>query len=132
MVVTSRILDELLAADVEPDVLVGSARDRTKPSETDRPAVAPRPDRADRRHGAVARSRPLERLTHRWRRRPGYAGAATPTARATRSPRAHLRARRGPFDRADAVAFAARCGAACASGQGPYDGQLTNLTAADH
>ena len=26
---------------------------------------------------------------------------------------------------ADAVAFAARCGAACASGRGPYAGQLT-------
>ena len=123
MVVTSRILRELLATDVVPDVLVGSARDPSEAVRTDllpwRPRVIVRTEGV--RGGTFETA---DGLMHRWEPasvRPGgdtYGAGDSFAAGLTFA----LGQGRPP---ADAVAFAARCGAACASGRGPYAGQLT-------
>jgi ribokinase len=127
MVVTSRILRELLATDVVPDVLVGSARDPSEAVRTDRLPWRPRMIvRTEGVRGGTFET--ADGVPHRWepaRVTPegdsygagdSFAAGLTFALGQGRSP-------------AEAVAFAARCGAACASGRGPYAGQLT---AADH
>ena len=123
MVVTGRILRELLATDVVPDVLVGSARD---PSESVRTDLLPwRPRMIVRTEGVRGGTfETADGIAHRWEPAPvtpggdsygagdSFAAGLTFALGQGRSP-------------ADAVAFAARCGAACASARGPYAGQLT-------
>ena len=123
MVVTGRILRELLATHVVPDVLVGSARD---PSESVRTDLLPwRPRMIVRTEGVRGGTfETADGIAHRWEPAPvtpggdsygagdSFAAGLTFALGQGRSP-------------ADAVAFAARCGAACASARGPYAGQLT-------
>ena len=123
LVVTGRILREVLATDIVPDVLVGSARD---PSEAIRTDLLPwRPRMIVRTEGVRGGAfETADGVTHRWEPAPvtprgdTYGAGDSFAAGLTFA----LGQGRPP---ADAVAFAARCGAACASGRGPYAGQLT-------
>ena len=127
MVVTGRILRELLATDVVPDVLVGSARDPSEAVRTDllpwRPRVIVRTEGV--RGGAFETA---DGNTHRWEPAPVTPGGDTYGAGDSFAAGLTFALGQGR-EPADAVGFAARCGAACASGRGPYAGQLT---AADH
>ena len=127
MVVSSRILRELLATDVVPDVLVGSARDPDEAVRTDllpwRPRMIVRTEGV--RGGAFETA---DGMTHRWEPAPVTPGGDTYGAGDSFAAGLTFALGQGRPP-ADAVAFAARCGAACASGRGPYAGQLT---AADH
>jgi ribokinase len=127
MVVTSRILRELLATDVVPDVLVGSARDPNEAVRTDllpwRPRLIVRTEGV--RGGAFETA---DGITHRWEPAPVTPGGDTYGAGDSFAAGLTFALGQGR-EPADAVRFAARCGAACASGRGPYAGQLT---AADH
>lgn len=127
MVVTSRILRELLATDVVPDVLVGSARDPNEAVRTDllpwRPRLIVRTEGV--RGGAFETA---DGITHRWEPAPVTPGGDTYGAGDSFAAGLTFALGQGR-EPADAVGFAARCGAACASGRGPYAGQLT---AADH
>ena len=127
MVVSSRILRELLATDVVPDVLVGSARDPNEAVRTDllpwRPRLIVRTEGV--RGGAFETA---DGITHRWEPAPVTPGGDTYGAGDSFAAGLTFALGQGR-EPADAVGFAARCGAACASGRGPYAGQLT---AADH
>ena len=123
MVVTGRILRELLATGVVPDVLVGSARD---PSETVRTDLLPwRPRMIVRTEGVRGGTfETADGIAQRWE--PASVTPGGDTYGAGDSFAAGLTFALGQGrSPADAVAFAARCGAACASARGPYAGQLT-------
>ena len=123
LVVTGRILREVLATDIVPDVLVGSARD---PSEAIRTDLLPwRPRMIVRTEGVRGGAfETADGVTHRWEPAPVTQGGDTYGAGDSFAAGLTFALGQGRPP-ADAVAFAARCGAACASGRGPYAGQLT-------
>jgi ribokinase len=123
MVVTSRVLADLLDADVVPDALVGSARD---PAEHVDAQVLPwRPPllvltegrsggRYETSSGSSGRYEAVE-----------VRGLAGDAYGAGDSFAAGLTYALGAgWELEPALALAARCGAACAGGRGPYTGQL--------
>jgi len=123
MVVTTRVLEELLDADVAPDALVGSANDPAEHVDVEmlpwRPPVLVLTQgrsggRFQTSSGATGRYEAVE-----------VTGPAGDAYGAGDSFAAGLTFALGAgWEPSRAVAFAARCGAACASGRGPYSGQL--------
>ena len=122
MVVTSRALGELLEADVVPDALVGSARD---PAERVDVGMLPwRPPLLVRTEG-----------TSGGRYETSSGGTGRYDAVEVRGPDGDAYGAGDSFaagltyalgagwELGRTLAFAARCGAACASGRGPYAGQ---------
>ncbi|HET9310322.1 MAG TPA: PfkB family carbohydrate kinase [Actinomycetota bacterium] len=123
MVVTSRALEELLDADVVPDALVGSHRD---PAEHVDPELMPwRPPLLVRTEGTSGgRYETASGKAGRYEAVEVSRGLAGDAYGAGDSFAAGLTFGLGfgwEVDRS--LAFAARCGAACASGRGPYAGQ---------
>jgi ribokinase len=123
MVVTSRVLDDLIDAEVVPDVLVGSDRD---PAEHVDPELLPwRPPLLVRTQGTSGgRFETASGETGRYDAVEVARAADADTYGAGDSFAGGLTYAIGmgwPLDRS--LAFAARCGAACASGRGPYEAQ---------
>lgn len=123
MVVTTRVLDELLDADVVPDALVGSDRDPVEHVDVE---VLPwRPPLLVRTEGrSGGRFESSSEGTGRYEATETPRGPTGDAYGAGDSFAAGLTFALGsgwPVERA--VAFAARCGAACAGGRGPYSGQ---------
>jgi len=124
MVVTTRVLEELLDADVVPDALVGSASDPAERVDVEvlpwRPPLLVRTEgrsggRYETSSGGTGRYEAVE-----------VRGLAGDAYGAGDSFAAGLTYALGAgWDRDRALAFASRCGAACAAGRGPYSGQLT-------
>ena len=126
LVVTTRVLDALIASGVQADALVGSARDAAE--RVDVGALATRPGLVVRTEGpeggsfvtadgtgrfeAVAADAPPDPGADAYGAGDSFAAGLTFALGQGRSP-------------ADALALAARCGAACAAGAGPYARQLT-------
>jgi ribokinase len=123
MVVTSRILDGLLDSGVVPDALVGSARD---PAEAiDVTALPWQPSLIVRTEGARGGSfRTAEGAAGRWDPAPVRPGGDMYGAGDSFAAGLAFGLAEGLEPR-EAVDFAARCGAGCASARGPYAGQLT-------
>jgi ribokinase len=125
MVATSRIVPALAEAQVPLDALVGSARDPAESYEGG--DLDPTPRLVVRTAGesggtyAVDGGDPIEyastpipgRIVDAYGAGDSFAAGLTFALGAGRSP-------------AEAVAFAARCGAAVLGGRGPYEGQLTS------
>ena len=122
MVVTSRALGELLEADVVPDALVGSARDPAERVDVGmlpwRPPLLVRTEgtsggRYETSSGGTGRYDAVE-----------VRGSDGDAYGAGDSFAAGLTYALGAaWELGRTLAFAARCGAACASGRGPYAGQ---------
>ncbi|MGZ8631157.1 MAG: PfkB family carbohydrate kinase [Actinomycetota bacterium] len=123
MVVTSRVLDELLEADVVPDALVGSDRDPAEHVDTE--LLPWRPPLLVRTEGASGgRYETSSAGTGRYEAAEVPRGLAGDAYGAGDSFAAGLTYGLGmSWEVERALAFAARCGAACASGRGPYAGQ---------
>lgn len=123
LVATPRAADVLLAAGVEVDVLVNSGKDpgEALPPETLRPAPRHVVSTLGARGGRwIGR----EGLTGTWAAAP-LPGPAVDAYGCGDSFAAGLTYALGRGDSLDAaVALAARCGAACLTGRGPYTGQL--------
>src|SRR5262249_22566959 len=124
MVVTSRALDLLAASGVSADVLVGSARDPAERIDLDRLAAPPQ---------AVARTDGTDGGSYGSAAGTGRYEAAAPPGPIVDSYgcgdsfAAGLTFALGRGDALpEALAFAARCGAACATGRGPYERQLSS------
>lgn len=122
VVVTSRTIDELLEADVVPDALVGSARDPAERVDAEmlpwRPPLLVRTEgtsggRYETSSGGTGRYDPVEVR--------GSAGDAYGAGDSFAAGLTYALGAGWKLDRA--LGFAARCGAACASGRGPYAGQ---------
>jgi ribokinase len=124
MVVTTRGLDELLDADVVPDALVGSRRDPAERVDLELlPWRPPLLVSTEGRSGGRYVTSGGETGRYEAVRLRGLAGDAYG---AGDSFAAGLTFALGSGWRLDgALSFAARCGAACAAGRGPYAGQLT-------
>lgn len=123
MVVTSRVLDELVDADVVPDALVGSDRD---PAERVDAELLPwRPPLLVRTRGTSGgRYEGATTGAVRYEAAAIEGGLAADAYGAGDSFAAGLTfALAMGWDADRAVGFAARCGAACAAGRGPYAGQ---------
>jgi ribokinase len=123
MVVTSRVLEELLDADVVPDALVGSGHDRAEHVDTEllpwRPPLLVRTEgtsggRYETASGQTGRYEAVEVPR-------GLAGDAYGAGDSFAAGLTFGLA--SGWEAARTLAFAARCGAACASGRGPYSGQ---------
>ena len=122
MVVTTRVIEELLDADVVPDALVGSGRDPAEHVDTEvlpwRPPLLVRTEgrsggRYEKASGGTGRFDAIE-----------VTGATGDAYGAGDSFAAGLTYALGAgWEVERALVFAARCGAACASGSGPYAGQ---------
>ena len=123
MVVTSRALEELLDADVVPDALVGSRRDPAEHVDTE--LLPWRPPLLVRTEGTSGgRYETASGLAGRYEAVEVSRGLAGDAYGAGDSFAAGLTFGLGSGWQVDrALAFAARCGAACASGRGPYAGQ---------
>jgi ribokinase len=131
MVVTARVLDELVAGGVRADALVGSARDPAERVEVGalpwRPALVVRTDgrsggtfeTADGRSGRYEPAPASERLVTSASRGDAYGAGDSFAAGLTYALGSGMSVER-------ALEVAARCGAACASARGPYAGQLTS------
>jgi len=123
LVVTSRALEELLDADVVPDALVGSGND---PAEHVDPELMPwRPRLLVRTEGTSGgRYETASGVAGRYEAVEVARGLAGDAYGAGDSYAAGLTFGLGSGWEVDrALTFAARCGAACASGRGPYAGQ---------
>jgi ribokinase len=121
---TSRVLDAIEASDVELDALIGSARDpleRYRPGDLDpAPKLVVRTD--GRRGGAYETA---EGESGSWAAAP-LPGPLVDTYGAGDSFAAGLTYGLGAgLGVPEAIELAARCGAACATGRGPYAAQLT-------
>ena len=130
LVATPRGLGTLSQAHVELDALVSSGRD---PGELYRlgdldPRAAARGAHARCGRGRMGDRRRASAGSGGRRRSPARSG--TPMAPGTASRRASPTASVQGWEIAKAVELAARCGAACMTGRGPYEGQLTPLTQA--
>lgn len=123
MVVTTRALEDLLAAGVMPDALVGSDRDPAEHVDTTR--LPWRPPLLVRTQGTSGgRYETASGGTGRYETVEVPRGPAADAYGAGDSFAAGLTYALGMAWEVDrALAFAARCGAACASGRGPYAGQ---------
>ena len=123
MVVTSRVLDELLEADVVPDALVGSDRDAAEL--VDLELLPWRPPLLVRTEGTSGgRYETSSGESGRYEAAGVSRGLAADAYGAGDSFAAGLTFALGSGWSVDrTLAFAARCGAACASGRGPYTGQ---------
>lgn len=128
LVVTSRALDALVPSGVVPDVLVGSARDQAEMFESG--SFGPSPTLFVKTSGLAGGTWERDGETGRWKSpaitqdddldTPADAyGAGDSFASAL----AYGLAADLPVP--DAIKLAARCGAACAYGRGPYTSQLT-------
>jgi ribokinase len=123
MVVTTRVLDDLLAADVVPDALVGSEADPGEHVDLEllpwRPPllVRTRGTSGGRYESATAGSGSYDAVEVPR----GLAGDAYGAGDSFAAGLTWALGAARPVD--EALAFAARCGAACASGRGPYAGQ---------
>jgi ribokinase len=124
VVATTRIMERLARADVPLDAVVGSGRD---PSERFDPAVLSHPPGlvvlTDGARGGVFAAADGRRGRFDAAPLPGplvdtYGGGDSFAAGLTFALGAGL-------DVPDAIELAARCGAACVAGRGPYTGQLT-------
>ena len=123
MVVTSRALDLLAASGVRADVVVGSAHDPAERFDPDRLPAAP---------PIVVRTEGTDGGSYESANGSGRYEAATPpgpvvdTYGCGDSFAAGLAYSLGTgHTLQEALSFAARCGAACATGHGPYEGQLS-------
>ena len=125
MVVTSRTLDALVDADVKPDALVGSANDPAEHVDVDmlpwRPPVLVFTEgrsggRYETSSGEAGRYEAIEAAR-------GPESDAYGAGDSFASGLTYALGAGWQLDRA--LTFAARCGAACAAGRGPYSGQLT-------
>jgi ribokinase len=123
MVVTTRVLDELLDADVVPDALVGSDRDPAEHVDTGalprRPPLLVRTEgtsggRYETASGGTGRYEAVE-VPH------GLGGDAYGAGDSFAAGLTYALGMSWEIERA--LSFAARCGSACASGRGPYAGQ---------
>ncbi len=123
MVVTTRVLDELLDADVVPDAFVGSDRDRAEHVDAEalpwRPPLLVRTEgtsggRYETASGEAGRYEAVEAPR-------GLAGDAYGAGDSFASGLTYALGMSWEIERA--LTFAARCGAACAAGRGPYAGQ---------
>jgi ribokinase len=123
MIVTSRVLEELLDADVVPDALVGSGHDPAEHVDTE--LLPWRPPLLVRTEGTSGgRYETASGQTGRYDAVEVSRGLAGDAYGAGDSFAAGLTfALASGWEAARALAFAARCGAACASGRGPYAGQ---------
>jgi ribokinase len=123
LVATTRAIEALRSAGVRVDVLVASARDRGERFEPG--DLEPPPDLVARTDGAAGGTiTSADGIDTHWAAAPlpgppvdtygagdSFAGGLTYALAEGRTP-------------AEAVAFGARCGAACITGRGPYEGQL--------
>jgi len=123
MVVTTRVLEELLDADVVPDALVGSAGDPAEHVDVEvlewRPPLLVLTEgrsggRFETSSGETGRFKAVEVR--------GLAGDAYGAGDSFAGGLTYALGMGWEVDQA--LEFAARCGAACASGRGPYAGQL--------
>jgi ribokinase len=129
MVVTSRALASLAASEVTPDVVVGSARDQAEAF--DPGAIASPTTLFVRTAGLAGGTWERDGESGRWKSpsltqdddpdTPADAYGAGDSFAA-----ALAYALAAGWEISDAVKLAARAGAACASGRGPYTSQLTN------
>ena len=124
MVVTSRALDLLAASGVAADVVVGSASDPSERFDAERLEARPR---------VVVRTEGIDGGSFESAQASGRYEAAPPpspvvdTYGCGDSFAAGLAFALGDGrGLSDALTFAARCGAACATGRGPYSGQLSS------
>ena len=126
MVVTSRVLEELLDADVVPDVLVGSGNDPAEHVDVEvlpwrPPLLVGTEGRSGGRYetssGGTGRFEGVEVR--------GLAGDAYGAGDSFAGGLTYALGKGWQVDRA--LAFASRCGAACASGRGPYSGQWDGI-----
>ena len=124
LVVTGRILREVLATDIVPDVLVGSARD---PSEAIRTDLLPwRPRMIVRTEGVRGGAfETADGVTHRWEPAPVTPGGDTYGAGDSFGAALAFALARGDA-LPDALKLAARAGAAVLTGPGPYTSQLSS------
>jgi len=122
LVATSRIIDLLDRADVPLDAVVGSARDA---GERYRP-IDPAPDYViSTMGGEGGRWTDAQEHTGMWEAQP-MPGPRADAYGAGDSFAAGLTYGLGAgYGVEEAIEFAARCGAACMTGRGPYEGQLT-------
>jgi len=123
MVVTTRVLDELLDADVVPDALVGSDRDHAE--HVDPGALPWGPPLLVRTEGTSGgRYETASGGTGRYEAVEAPHGLDGDSYGAGDSFAAGLTYALGmSWEVERALTFAARCGAACAAGRGPYAGQ---------
>jgi ribokinase len=129
LVVTSRGLASLEASGVAADVLVGSGRDRDEAFDAD--SLAHRPGLIVRTEGLAGGSWEAGDERHRWKRPfadPEGGDLLLPSdaygaGDSFVSGLAYGLA--AGMEVPEAIRLAARCGAACASGRGPFTAQLT-------
>lgn len=128
LAVTSRALPALAASQVRADVVVGSARDPAERFETD--TLSHLPELVVRTKGLAGGTWEGQGASGRWKGVVGFRdgepilggdayGAGDSFAAALTFALAQ------GMSVTDAVALAARCGAACVNGRGPYEAQLT-------
>ena len=128
LVATSRIiLPTLREAGVRLDALVGSALD---PSETyEHVDLEPAPRLVVRTEGAKGGTYTIDGATERYEPAPVPGEIADAYGCGDSFAAALAFALADGLDTEDAIAFAARCGAAVLTGNGPYEGQLTGQRA---
>ena len=125
MVVTTRVLEALLEADVVPDALVGSANDPAEHVDVEmlpwRPPVLVLTEGRSGGHYETSSGKAgrFEGVEVR-----GLAGDAYGAGDSFAGGLTYALGAGLPLEMA--LTLAARCGAACAAGRGPYSGQLTS------
>ncbi len=137
LVVTSRGLPSLEASGVSADVLVGSGRDRDEVFDAD--SLAHRPELIVHTEGLAGGSWEAGGEHHRWKSPIADPDGEDPLPPSDAYGAGDSFATGLAYGLAagmevpDAIRLAARCGAACASGRGPYTAQLTqaDLTSDD-
>jgi ribokinase len=124
LVATSRVMDLLAAADVHLDAVVGSGRDPAERFDAD--ALSSKPDLIVRTEGALGGTyETSDGRSGRYEAAP-LPGPLVDTYGCGDSFAAGLTFALGAgYEVADAIALAARCGAWCVAGRGPYSNQLT-------
>ena len=129
LVVTSRALESLVASNVIPDVLVGSARDQAEMFEPG--SFGPRPTLFVKTSGLAGGTWEQDGESGRWKSPaitqdddPDTPADAYGAGDSFAAALAYGLAANMPVPAA--IKLAARCGAACAYGRGPYTAQLTS------
>jgi ribokinase len=123
LVATTRVGDPLFRSDVQLDALVLSARDSGETGKAEK--LEPKPRTVIRTEGSRGGSFETAHSRHRWEGSPlpgpladAYGSGDSFAGGLTAGLALRMRV-------ADAVELGARCGAACATGRGPYEGQLS-------